>query len=338
MKADILIDLLYGDNGKGKCVNELSKRKTIFGKPYYNKVIRFNGAGNAGHTTYHNGKKFITHLVPSGIFQGITSIIGPECMLNVDKFFEEINYLEDNGIETKSLVKVAKEAHIITKEHLEEDEKDVKIGTTKQGVGPCARDKYNRTGIRAESIYELSPYLVDIYEELFNDKNNSILFEGAQGFYLDISYGNYPYVTSSHCSVGSAIMNGVPYSYINSVYGIVKSYVTYVGGKQFQPEGQIYKEIQIVGKEFGATTGRKRQVNWLDIDMINKAIDINGVDTLIINKMDVLNEIGVWRLYKKGEYGRQLIYFDSEKEFKRFIKKNIRKGVKIIFSYSPERI
>ena len=102
MKVDAVLGLQYGDEGKGKvCHSLLNKKK-------YTHVIRFNGGSNAGHTIYHNGKKLITHLIPSGVFFGIKSIIGPGCVVDTHKFFQELNYLEENGIKTDGLVFIAK--------------------------------------------------------------------------------------------------------------------------------------------------------------------------------------------------------------------------------------
>jgi adenylosuccinate synthase len=335
VKADVVIDLLWGDNAKGKVTHHLLKRKSLFGNPHYTHCIRYNGSGNSGHTVIHNGNKYVTHLFPAGVFHGIKSVIGPGCVFNVDKFFQEMEYLESNGIKCHDTIKIAREAHIITQEHIDEDSKDTKIGTTKSGNGPCYTDKYARIGIRAEDVSVLQPYLMDVYNDLhlFPGKN-VVLFEGAQGFYLDIDWGDYPYVTSSHCSVGSAIMNGVPHSSIRDVYGVIKCYATYVGAKQFQPLGEVFTKIQEVGQEYGATTGRKRQVDWLDIHLINKAIDMNGVDMLIVNKMDVLREVGAWRV-KTGLCEHQL---KDEDHFMKFMKQNVRHGVRVIFSERADTI
>jgi len=295
MIADIVVDLQYGDCGKGKVTHSLCKNEK------YTHVIRYNGGCNAGHTIYHDGRKFVTHHIPAGVFFGIKSIIGSGCVVSIKQFFREIQELEDGGISTEGLIYIAENAHIITEEHLEEDGKDIAIGTTKRGNGPAYRDKFGRTGVRAKDIPELKPYLVDLYEELHERHSNpKILFEGAQGFGLDIDWGDYPYVTSSSCISAAAIMNGVPPQAVRNIWGVAKAYETYVGAKQFQPEGKIYNTIQEVGEEFGATTGRKRQVNWMNINFLKKALNINGVTHLVINKMDVLQKVENWSVYKNG--------------------------------------
>ena len=334
MIADVVVDLQYGDCGKGKVTHSLLKSGE------YTHCIRYNGGCNAGHSIFHNGVLFVTHHIPAGVFFGVKSIIGPGCVVNLEQFFKEIQTLQDSGIDTRGQVFIAANAHIITSAHLEEDGKDTKIGTTKRGNGPAYRDKYARDGVRACDVIELERYVIDVYDELHNKSENPvILFEGAQGFGLDIDWGDYPYVTSSHCTVGSAILNGVPPQAIRKVYGVAKGYETYVGTKDFEPkkDAQIFHEIREIGQEFGATTGRPRKCNWLDTKLLRKAIKINGVTDLIVNKMDVLKEVQTWRV-REGD--KQFVYFLNEKAMKEHIQQEAtRCGVKeLCFSYSPEAI
>ena len=290
--ADVIVDLQAGDTGKGKVAHALAKD--------YDMVLRYNGGANAGHTVYHNGQKVVTHQVPIGVLFGIPSVIGLGCVVNIPKLSEELQMLQDLGFKTDNLLMVDKRAHIVTDEHLEEDSLDLKIGTTRQGIGPAYRDKYARKGIRIGDV-DTSMYnfwVVDTYE-LFHNKNNDwrILCEGAQGFQIDIDWGDYPYVTSSHCTIGSAILNGIPPQRIADVIGVMKAYETYSGFKKtFGDENDPdLQKIQEAGMEFGATTGRKRKVRWLDLDGVIKAININGVTELIINKADILEQVGVFK-------------------------------------------
>tara|TARA_B100000927_G_scaffold275099_1_gene254816 strand:+ start:171 stop:1178 length:1008 start_codon:yes stop_codon:yes gene_type:complete len=294
MIADVVVDLQYGDCGKGKIAHALCKENK------YTHVIRYNGGCNAGHTIYHKNKKFVTHHIPCGVFFGIKSIIGPGCVVHVDTFLREIEQLERAGIPASDLVHVASNAHLITDFHRIEDKKDTEIGTTKRGNGPAYRDKYARKGVRAIEDPRLTPYIISMYHELYENtdyKDIKILFEGAQGFGLDPDWGDYPYVTSSHCTVGSAVLNGVPPKNIRHVWGVAKIYETYVGAKDFEGPDEVFDEIRELGEEYGATTGRPRQVNWLDFDMLKMASRINGIDKLVINKMDILEEVNSWCLY-----------------------------------------
>ncbi len=116
--------------------------------------------------------------------------------------------------------------------------------------------------------------------------------EGAQGTLLDISFGTYPFVTSSHTSAaGVAPGTGVPPSMIGDIIGVAKAYVTRVGAGPFPTESfdRHGETIRERGKERGATTGRPRRCGWLDIVALNYAIAINGIDHLVITKLDVLD-------------------------------------------------
>ncbi len=155
----------------------------------------------------------------------------------------------------------------------------------------------------------------------------------------DIDWGDYPYVTSSHCTVGSAILNGIAPQSISKIFGIMKAYETYSGFKTtFQDENDpILQQIQEVGGEFGATTGRKRKVRWLDLDGVIKAININGVTDLIINKADVLEKVGTF----KYVFNNKLIECDSLVNFQDRVEQILNKNtevIHIIWSMTPNGI
>jgi adenylosuccinate synthase len=333
MKADVIVDLQYGDCGKGKVAHHLARTRN------YTHVLRYNGGCNAGHTIYHNGKKFITHHVPCGVFFGIKSIIGSGCVVNPQQLLKEIRELEEGGVDTKGLIFVAKNAHVITQDHLDEENAEKKIGTTKRGNGPAYRDKYARTGIRAKDCAELEPFLIDLLPEL-NQPENYVLCEGAQGFGLDIDWGDYPFVTSSHCTTAGALLNGIPPKSLNEVWGVMKCYETYVGAKKFELNNPIFSKIRTIGKEYGATTGRPRQVSWTDMNLVSNAILVNGVTHVVINKMDVLKEVGTWNVFDQN--GQVNILSDQEgfqNYFLNFLKEEFpTEGINTHFSSSPEMI
>ena len=334
--ADVVVDVQYGDCGKGKVTHHLAKSGD------YTHVVRYNGGHNAGHTIYHDGKKFVTHAIPCGVFFGIKSVIGPGCVINPDRLLQEMQELRDAGIDVDNLLMIAHNAHVITDWHLMQDGKDEKIGTTKRGNGPAYRDKYGRQGVRAEEVRELEEYIVDVYDEFHRNQMHStvnILFEGAQGFGLDIDWGDYPYVTSSHCTAASAALNGVPPTAIRHIYGVAKIYETYVGAKDFEmDETELANAIRQVGEEYGATTGRPRQINWFDVDAVSRAVDINGVTRLVVNKVDVLETLGedVMRVY----HGDNMFSFESIDDMKYYIEEHVgnRKDVKFYFSGNKVRI
>jgi adenylosuccinate synthase len=328
-KIDIILDLSYGDCGKGKVSHECLK----YGD--YTHCVRWNGSSNAGHTIWHDGEEYFTHLLPAGFFFGKRSIIGPQCLVNVEKFFDEVNQFKGK-FDVENLIRISDQCHIITSDDITEDEKDTKIGTTRQGTGPCAKNKFNRTGKRVKDVLgdypELKPYVVDFYEEMYQPDVVAIM-EGAQGFYLDITFGDYPYVTSGYCSLGGVLINGFNHKHVRRVFGVAKAYETYVGAKDFQPEGEIFHQIAHVGREYGVTTGRKRKVNFLDIGKLKKAVQVNGIDELIINKMDILQEVDCWKIRNNSA----VIDLYTEEHFKDTIIKHLP-TVKIHFSYDPKKV
>ena len=125
-----------------------------------------------------------------------------------------------------------------------------------------------------------------------NKSKKDILFEGAQGTFLDIDFGTYPFVTSSSATAGGACIGaGFPPTKIDKIIGVAKAYTTRVGGGPFPTEfGWIFGDfIRQKGKEFGATTGRPRRCGWFDSVMVREAILLNGISELAITKLDVLD-------------------------------------------------
>jgi len=155
----------------------------------------------------------------------------------------------------------------------------------------------------------IKPYTVDGFEFIhkMEKEGKRILFEGAQGSLLDIIYGTYPYVTSSHTiSSGALVFSGLPPQKIEKVYGVFKAYTTRVGKGPFPTEikdveGELIREK---GQEFGATTGRPRRCGWLDLVILKYSTLMNGVTNLVITKLDVLsglNPVKVATKYKKED-------------------------------------
>lgn len=309
VRADVVIDLQSGDTGKGKVAQWLARSGD------YHYALRFNGGSNAGHTIYKDDKKLVTHQIPVGITEGIPSIIGPGCVVNLPKLKSEIEDLSSAGVPVDQLLFIDRRAHIVTGEHVLEDSKDEIIGTTKQGIGPAYRAKYSRNGQRAETLN--SPFVADIYDLLFDSLRYEVrvLCEGAQGFTLDIDWGDYPFVTTSHCVTGSVCLNGIPPQSIENVYGVLKAYETYVGNKDFEPDDEDLRRLREVGNEFGATTGRPRKCNWLDLRIVERALRVNGVTHPVVNKFDVLEQVGRFKLYDAQGDLREFETMDNMKRF-----------------------
>ncbi|MDP8212022.1 MAG: adenylosuccinate synthase [Candidatus Zapsychrus exili] len=166
------------------------------------------------------------------------------------------------------------------------------------------RKVYNKKNFPFGDIYKeylnygkkLKPYICDtalyLNEEI--DKKKDILFEGAQGTFLDIDFGTYPFVTSSNCTVGGVCVGtGVAPTKINKSIACVKAYTTRVGEGPFPTEFStlLDQKIRKKGNEFGATTGRPRRCGWFDSILVRQSMIINGISELAIMKLDVLDEL-----------------------------------------------
>ena len=155
---------------------------------------------------------------------------------------------------------------------------------------------------------------LELNEAIHEGKN--ILFEGAQALMLDIDFGTYPYVTSSSPSTGGVCTGaGVPPTSLQNLIGVAKAYCTRVGHGPFPSEldNELGEKIRQIGNEFGATTGRPRRTGWLDLVSLKHACMINGINNLVITKLDVLTGIHSLKIVTKykTEDGKIIDYFTS---------------------------
>ena len=158
----------------------------------------------------------------------------------------------------------------------------------------------------------LKPYVSNVSVEIHKrmNKQQAILFEGAQGTHLDIDHGTYPFVTSSNTVSGNVCSgSGVGPKDVHHVLGIVKAYTTRVGQGPFPTEltDAVGDQIQEQGVEFGATTGRRRRCGWLDTVMLKNAIRLNGIQGIVITKLDVLKGIDTIKICTAYEINGKMI-------------------------------
>ena len=276
MKADLIVGIQWGDEGKGKMVDMLAQN--------YDMVCRSQGGHNAGHTIWVNQVRYALHLIPSGILnKNAINIIGNGVVLSPKAIIEEMEQFDN----LEGRLFISDKAHLnlpyhslidLAKEKLKGDKA---IGTTGKGIGPAYADKVSRSGFRVGELLNPEKLVKDILEyflqnkEIFNvlkievpekehlikmissyktilepfitnttniiwkalDEDKRILLEGAQGTLLDIDHGTYPYVTSSSTvSAGACTGLGISPKDIGQVTGIVKAYCTRVGNGPFPSE------------------------------------------------------------------------------------------------------
>ena len=317
-----IVGLQFGDEGKGKLTDTFAKDFDV--------VIRYQGGNNAGHTVYANGKKYVLHLLPSGIIHPHTlNVMGNGMVIDLEALETEVAPFQ------LSQLRISDRAHLITPLHKyldqqAESSKPVKIGTTLKGIGPAYQLKAGRVGLRMASLLNLhrfkeeltqlnamydfsmdveayvrkltpfiekiKPCIVDVGELLEEAKANekSMLFEGAQGMMLDLDHGTYPFVTSSHPSpTSSSVDLGIAQGYIERTLGVIKAYSTRVGEGPFPTEydDHVSQSIREKAHEYGATTGRPRRIGHLDLVMLKHAVRVSGVSELAVTLFDILSGV-----------------------------------------------
>ncbi|MGA9272548.1 MAG: adenylosuccinate synthetase [Candidatus Cybelea sp.] len=314
----MIVGLQWGDEGKGRIVDLYAAD--------YDVVARFAGGDNAGHSIVVGDRELALRIVPSGVMRPhVELFVGGGTVVNLQTLIGELDALAAIGIDT-SRVKVSDRAHVVFPYHVSRDaaserERANAIGTTGRGIGPAYVDRVARTGIRFADLLRgvtdadretgaaaerLTPHVVDgvayMQERLAGGKR--VLLEGAQGSLLDVGYGTYPFVTSSHTIAGGACAGlGIGPSAIGRVIGVLKAYCTRVGAGPMPSElrderGQRLREQ---GGEFGTVTGRPRRCGWLDAVAAKYAVALNGLTSAVITKLDVLtgfDRIGIVTGYR----------------------------------------
>jgi len=358
MKADVVVGIQWGDEGKGRFVDAMAGR--------YDIIARFGGGDNAGHTIVVGDRKLALRIVPSGVLQpGPDLFIGGGTVVSLEGFVKEVEMLAGLDVDVRR-IKISDRAHVVFPYHAMQDNLNeaargaAALGTTGRGIGPAYTDKTARKGITfadlrdgsfieklraniaahvrwsaetakalektlpiepaarsggaepprhrivvhaavTDPIEEIDkflprvlPHVVDGVEYLHGalESGKRLLIEGAQGSLLDLGYGTYPYVTSSHTIAGGACIGlGIGPTQIGTVTGIAKAYCTRVGAGPFPSElhDELGGRLRERGAEFGTVTGRPRRCGWFDAVAARYAARINGLTSAVITKLDVLS-------------------------------------------------
>ncbi|HUZ49013.1 MAG TPA: adenylosuccinate synthase [Candidatus Dormibacteraeota bacterium] len=346
-KADIIVGIQWGDEGKGRIVD-------LFANDY-DVVARFGGGDNAGHQINVGTTDVALRIVPSGVLNpSVELFIGGGTVVSLAGLTDELARLAAIGVDT-SRIRISDRAHVVLPYHAAADRASERargaaaIGTTGRGIGPAYIDKVARSGItfgdlsrpelladklranlanRVNTVDEvlpsegdliaqtleaadrLLPHVVDGVAYLHDrlEAGKRILIEGAQGTLLDVGYGTYPYVTSSHTIAGGACTGlGIGPTAIGRVIGVVKAYCTRVGAGPFPSElhDDRGERLRRQGGEFGTVTGRPRRCGWFDAVAARYAVRLNGLSSIAITKLDVLSgfeRIGIVTGYRlRGE-------------------------------------
>src|SRR3990170_1436715 len=263
----VVLGAQWGDEGKGKIVDLLT--------PHFSLVARYQGGHNAGHTVYVNGKKFVLHLIPSGILHdGVLCIIGNGVVVDPQALFKEIEELAGLGIRVGDLVDTKALADEV-RENVHARNQIIKDSTLdwKQ-----VYDQLLAFGARMRRWTGDCSLAIDRAIR----QGQRVLIEGAQGAMLDIDHGTYPFVTSSNATIGGPCTGlGIPPRAIHGVLGVAKAYLTRVGEGPFPTElsGAVGDRLRETGMEYGASTGRPRRCGWDDAVAIRYAVPAHGIDS-----------------------------------------------------------
>ncbi len=325
-----ILGLQWGDEGKGKVVDSLSQEADVVVR--FQGGSNAGHTIYAGTTKYvfHLVPSGMLHPTVQGLIShGV--VVNPLKLIGEIEKLESQGLSLKGRLFISSTATVITPFHIDQDTKLEAGAGASAIGTTKQGIGPAYTDKISRKALKVKDLYspaklrefltpqglalgfdaatveghfktlqncaeKLEQYLCDSFEFLERryKEGAHILYEGGQGALLDVEYGTYPFVTSSSTTFAGIYAGAfVPRDAQIEVIGIIKPYVTRVGGGPFPTlmEPEAHQIIQTAGKEFGATTGRPRKCGWLDLPLLHYAVKISQVDVLGFMKLDILQEL-----------------------------------------------
>ncbi len=312
----------FGDEAKAAICARLSNSGG------FNFVVKYTSGANSGHTAYHAGKKYVHSLVPTIDFSRSThpsGYIGSGCVVDLEQLYTELTSFENDFHGVSRSIYLDKDAFIVTPEHKRLDkEKNAHIGTTGKGIGEAYSDIVNRRGMRVADCFEPGSEYYPIVNKLeslglnfayslqMREKfeKSSIIFEGSQAALLDLNIGTYPFVTSSNTVMAGIHVSGFGFAKLDHVYGITKGYVTRVGNGPFPTEftdEAFASEFRNKAGEFGAVTGRPRRCGWLDLVSLKYAVQKSGITSLILTKVDVLDNFDTIKAcYSYENYGQEI--------------------------------
>jgi adenylosuccinate synthase len=296
----VIVGIQWGDEGKGRIVDLYAQD--------YDVIARFGGGDNAGHSIVVGDTELALRIVPSGALVPHAELfVGSGTVVNPATLVQELDRLSDLGVDVSRL-KISDRAHVVLERHAvadraaEEARGAAAIGTTGRGIGPAYVDKVARAGtlmrdyVRHEEplARRLAAHVVDGVEYIADRirAGKRVLAEGAQGTLLDVGFGTYPYVTSSHTIAGAACVGlGIGPTAIGRVIGVVKAYCTRVGAGPFPTElhDERGERLRRQGGEFGTVTGRPRRCGWFDGVAGSYAAGLNGLTEAVVTKLDVLS-------------------------------------------------
>lgn len=326
----VVLGLQWGDEGKGKIINELSKDADY--------VVRYQGSNNAGHTVCMNEKKYRLDMLPLGILSTKGKcILAAGMSIDIESLFDEIAFLEKEGKPIQNLY-IDGRAQLIMPYHavLASINHGNKI---KNSELYCNIDKISKIGLRVSDLLSLEnfsnrlsnnikqkneifrnngeedmdfTYLYSQYENYASNLKNiiidstseinkaikqgkKIVFEASDSMMLDVNFGTYPDVSSNITTVAGVLAGvGVSPNKLKHIIGVFKPYSTRVLNEGIFPTeifGQDANYLRDNGNEYVSKTGQARRCGWLDLVILKYGCMINGITELYLSKLDVLTGV-----------------------------------------------
>ena len=332
----VIVGGYLGDEGKGKAtqahLNDMERREGATGRL----CIRSSGGTNTGATVYVGRQKIGIHMVPIGAFaENCHSYIGNGCYVNLTTLIEELKIRRDLSVTTGFIsggrIFVSLRAHLVTDSYLVEDkdkENRQKLGSTKNGVSVAAGRKYTYAGVTVGDLYYGTEYgrksiirdheynrLVDAIRtldiefgvefiepyDLFEGpaRDWDVVIEGTQGVGLDVNHGfEYPYVSAGSFSP-FGLLDGVGYALApTDVCMVLKVYGSYFGPQRERGDFDN-PEFRDYAGEYGTTTGRPRNLCWLDAEKLRRVASLVKPTAIMLNCVDRLNWFAEQQLHWK---------------------------------------
>ena len=325
MPSVTVIGLQWGDEGKGKVAAYFSRTARLAvrfnGGPNAGHTILYRGRVLRLHLVPAGGVVCGAAAICAGVLVDLRVL--REELREVREVRGEVEvYLSPRASVIRPSARAAED-------FLEGLKGSKAIGTTRRGIGPTSIERAARLAVRVADLLEPDALVSRLRElkgfwrldemdpdaeareltESFEGlgvkvvetgplisnvlgEGGLVVFEGAQGTMLDLLFGTYPYVTSSLTTSASAAVGcGVPFRSLGKVIGVAKAYTTRVGSGPFPTEiqGELADLIRSAGGEYGATTGRPRRIGWLDMPQLRYAVELNGVDSVFMTRVDTLS-------------------------------------------------
>jgi len=321
MIIDIILGCSFGHEGKGKVAYDLCKGRE------YDLCVRFNGSEYASHTMHTTeGQKWILHQLPTGVlFPKMYNLICGDSVINIEKLFEEIRILKQHGIDVAERLFISKSCIVVASMY-----ENGMINRVEDNI-----DLFIDMGIEVVDMH----YFWDMFNKNLPINNHNVLIEGTGGFELDKNWGDHELSSSVSCTLGGAINIGINIQDIRNIYGVSSAYYIYVGNNKREV---AFDDSLNMLEDMDSETDRPwllqhKTYSYMNLDRLCNALKVNNCNICIINKADIIQYLGIYRLVL---HNNKIHIFENFQEMEmemliyKIIKQKVSPNIRIVFSYS----